>query len=255
MTARELGFAAPTRNSLDTVAQRDYMADYHSFAVTFATHCSRLAEDFVIYSSREFGWLLLPDAFCTGSSMMPQKKNPDVLELLRGKTGQILGHFLDLLVTLKGLPMTYDRDLQEDKRGLQASLKTVEEMLAVLVPLLSAVEVDGEKAAEGMNDGFLLATDVAEYLVAKGVPFRQAHGMVGGLVKECIARKKGLFDLTRDEWKKLLPEAGEDLLPLLSLRSAVERRNTYGGTAFGQVAKQIEDGKAFLENFRESVKR
>lgn len=255
MTARELGFAAPTRNSLDTVAQRDYMADYHSFAVTFATHCSRLAEDFVIYSSREFGWLLLPDAFCTGSSMMPQKKNPDVLELLRGKTGQILGHFLDLLVTLKGLPMTYDRDLQEDKRGLQASLKTVEEMLAVLVPLLSAVEVDGEKAAEGMNDGFLLATDVAEYLVAKGVPFRQAHGMVGGLVKECIARKKGLFDLTRDEWKKLLPEAGEDLLPLLSFRSAVERRNTYGGTAFGQVAKQIEDGKAFLENFRESVKR
>ncbi|NCB14639.1 MAG: argininosuccinate lyase, partial [Synergistales bacterium] len=146
MTAKALGFASPTRNSLDTVAQRDYMADYHSFAVTFATHCSRLAEDFVIYSSREFGWLLLPDAFCTGSSMMPQKKNPDVLELLRGKTGQILGHFLDLLVTLKGLPLTYDRDLQEDKRGLQASLRTVEEMLAVLVPLLSAVEVDGEKA-------------------------------------------------------------------------------------------------------------
>ncbi len=255
MTARELGFARPTRNSLDTVAQRDYMADYHSFAVTFATHCSRLAEDFVIYSSREFGWLLLPDAFCTGSSMMPQKKNPDVLELLRGKTGQILGHFLDLLVTLKGLPMTYDRDLQEDKRGLQASLRTVEDMLAVLVPLLSAVEVDGEKAAEGMNDGFLLATDVAEYLVAGGVPFRQAHGMVGGLVKECIARKKGLFDLTRDEWKALLPEAGEDLFPLLSLRSAVERRNTYGGTAFDQVAKQIEEGKTFLESFRESFKR
>lgn len=255
MTARELGFARPTRNSLDTVAQRDYMADYHSFAVTFATHCSRLAEDFVIYSSREFGWLLLPDAFCTGSSMMPQKKNPDVLELLRGKTGQILGHFLDLLVTLKGLPMTYDRDLQEDKRGLQASLRTVEDMLAVLVPLLSAVEVDGEKAAEGMNDGFLLATDVAEYLVARGVPFRQAHGMVGGLVKECIARKKGLFDLTRDEWKILLPEAGEDLFPLLSLRSAVERRNTYGGTAFDQVAKQIEEGKTFLESFRESFKR
>jgi len=255
MTATALGFASPTRNSLDTVAQRDYMADYHSFAVTFATHCSRLAEDFVIYSSREFGWLLLPDAFCTGSSMMPQKKNPDVLELLRGKTGQILGHFLDLLVTLKGLPLTYDRDLQEDKRGLQASLRTVEEMLAVLVPLLSAVEVDGEKAAEGMNDGFLLATDVAEYLVAKGVPFRQAHGMVGGLVKECLARKKGLFDLTGEEWKELIPEAGEDLFPLLSLRSAVERRRTYGGTAFDQVAKQIEDGKAFLENFRESFKR
>jgi|LSQX01.2.fsa_nt_gb argininosuccinate lyase len=255
MTARELGFASPSRNSLDTVAQRDYMADYHTFAVTFATHCSRLSEDFVIYSSREFGWLLLPDAFCTGSSMMPQKKNPDVLELLRGKTGQVLGHFIDLIVTLKGLPLTYDRDLQEDKRGLQASLKTVEDMLAVLVPLLAAVEVDGEKAAEGMKDGFLLATDVAEYLVAKGVPFRQAHGMVGSLVKECLARKKGLFDLSRQEWKELLPEAGEDLLPLLSLRSAVERRATCGGTAFDQVAKQIEDGMAFLEGFRESVKR
>lgn len=255
MTARELGFASPSRNSLDTVAQRDYMADYHTFAVTFATHCSRLSEDFVIYSSREFGWLLLPDAFCTGSSMMPQKKNPDVLELLRGKTGQVLGHFIDLIVTLKGLPLTYDRDLQEDKRGLQASLKTVEDMLAVLVPLLAAVEVDGEKAAEGMKDGFLLATDVAEYLVAKGVPFRQAHGMVGSLVKECLARKKGLFDLSRQEWKELLPEAGEDLLPLLSLRSAVERRATCGGTAFDQVAKQIEDGMAFLQGFRESVKR
>ncbi len=245
-TATELDFVRPSDNSLDSVGQRDYMADYHSFASLFAVHCSRLAEDFVIYSSREFGWLLLPDGFCTGSSMMPQKKNPDVLELLRGKTGQIVGHFLDLLITLKGLPMTYDRDLQEDKRGLRSSLLTVEGMLKVLVPLLAAVQVDGARAEEGMADGFALATDVAEYLVLRGIPFREAHAKVGGVVKECLARKKGLFDLTKEEWRELLPEAENDLLPLLSLRSAVERRTTWGGTAFDRVREQIARGRALL---------
>ena len=245
-TASELSFARPSDNSLDSVGQRDYMADYHSFASLFAVHCSRLAEDFVIYSSGEFGWLLLPDGFCTGSSMMPQKKNPDVLELLRGKTGQIVGHFLDLLITLKGLPMTYDRDLQEDKRGLRRSLTTVEGMLEVLVPLLAAVKVDGARAEEGMADGFALATDVAEYLVLRGIPFREAHEKVGRVVKECLAGKKGLFDLSREEWRVLLPEAGDDLLPLLSLRSAVERRTTWGGTAFDRVHEQIARGRALL---------
>ena len=245
-TASELSFARPSDNSLDSVGQRDYMADYHSFASLFAVHCSRLAEDFVIYSSGEFGWLLLPDGFCTGSSMMPQKKNPDVLELLRGKTGQIVGHFLDLLITLKGLPMTYDRDLQEDKRGLRRSLTTVKGMLEVLVPLLAAVKVDGARAEEGMADGFALATDVAEYLVLRGIPFREAHEKVGRVVKECLAGKKGLFDLSREEWRVLLPEAGDDLLPLLSLRSAVERRTTWGGTAFDRVHEQIARGRVLL---------
>lgn len=245
-TASLLGFAGPTRNSLDTVAQRDYMVDYHSFAAVFAVHCSRLAEDFVIYSSREFGWLLLPDAFCTGSSMMPQKKNPDVMELIRGKTGQIIGHLLDLLITLKALPMTYDRDLQEDKRGLRASLNTVDQILAVLPPLLAAVDVDGKHAVEGLEDGFALATDVAEYLVLKGVPFRDAHAMTGRLVKECIARSKGLFDLSREEWEELLPESGDDLFPMLALEKAVERRKTYGGTSPTEVVRQIEHGEALL---------
>ena len=254
MTARELGFLSPTKNSLDTVAQRDYMADYHNFAVMFITHCSRLAEDFVIYSSGEFGWLLLPDGFCTGSSMMPQKKNPDVLELIRGKAGQIFGHYMDLLVTLKGLPMTYDRDLQEDKRGLLASLRTLEALLAVLPPLLAAVEINEEKAARGMNDGFLLATDIAEHLVAVGVPFRQAHEKVGRLVKECLARKKGLFDLSGAEWKELLPEGGEDLPSRLTLRSAVERRKTVGGTAFEQVEKQIKNGWERLEKLKDQYR-
>ena len=250
-TASELKFPLPTRNSLDSVGQRDYMADFHNFAALFAVHCSRLAEDFIIYSSSEFGWLRLPDGFCTGSSMMPQKKNPDVLELLRGKTGQILGHLLDLLVTLKGLPSTYDRDLQEDKRGLQASLRTVEDMLTVLVPLLSSVGVDPGKAAAGMQDGFVLATDIAEYLVAKGVPFRDAHWKVGRVVKECLSCGKKLADLTRDEWSALLPESGDDLFPLLSLSSAVERRRTWGGTSPERVREQVEFGRDFISGFRE----
>ncbi|NLA90032.1 MAG: argininosuccinate lyase [Synergistaceae bacterium] len=252
-SARALGFDSPTKNSLDTVAQRDYMADYHSFASMFAIHCSRMAEDLIIYASSEFGWLLLPDAFCTGSSMMPQKKNPDVLELIRGKTGQIIAHHTDLLVTLKGLPLTYNRDLQEDKRGLKASLRTVEQILSVLPSLLSAVEVDEQRAASSMKDGILLATDVAEYLVLQGVPFRQAHEKIGKLVKECLEREKSLLELAPNEWKELLPEAGEDLFSRLSLRSSVEGRKTTGGTAFDQVAMQIEKGRSFLEDFEKTV--
>lgn len=248
--ASELGFPSPTRNSLDTVAQRDYMADYHSFASLFAVHCSRLCEDFILYSSQEFGWLLLPDSFCTGSSMMPQKKNADVLELLRGKTGQIVGHQMDLYMTLKGLPMTYDRDLQEDKRGLWASIAAVEDMIHALTALLGEVEVQEERAAAGMADGFLLATDVAEELVRRGVPFREAHGKVGHLVKECLARGKGFFDLSRDEWAELLPEVGDDFLGDLSIRSAVERRRTFGGTGFDQVAEQIRYGETVVAEGR-----
>jgi argininosuccinate lyase len=138
-SARAMGFGRVTDNSLDTVANRDYLLDYHYFSSVFAIHCSRLAEDLIIYSSQEFGWIILPDAFCTGSSMMPQKKNPDVLELVRGKTGQIIGHLLDLMISLKGLPLTYDRDLQEDKRGLLSSLNTVTGILEVLAPLIARV--------------------------------------------------------------------------------------------------------------------
>ncbi|HCL80009.1 MAG TPA: argininosuccinate lyase [Synergistaceae bacterium] len=254
-TAAELGFPSPTRNSLDTVAQRDYMLDYHSFASLFAVHCSRLCEDFILYSSQEFGWLLLPDSFCTGSSMMPQKKNADVLELLRGKTGQIVGHQMDLYVTLKGLPMTYDRDLQEDKRGLWASLATVSDMIHALTALLCEVDVNEERAAAGMADGLILATDVAEELVRRGIPFREAHEKVGHLVKECLARGKGLFDLSREEWAELLPELDGDLLGNLSIHAAVERRKTFGGTGFDQVAEQIRYGVAAVEEAKERRER
>ena len=253
MTARLLGFGHPTRNSLDTVGQRDYMADYHHFASLFAVHVSRMAEDLILWSSQEFGWLKLPDAFCTGSSMMPQKKNPDVLELARGRAGQILGHMMDLLITLKGLPMTYDRDLQEDKRGLWASLDTVESLLRVLTPLLAHTEVDEVLARSGLERGFALATDVAEYLVQKGVPFREAHWKVGRLVGWCVERGLRFQDLSMEQWREHIPEAGEDLLGLLTLEASVGRRDVYGATGFDQVRRQIGEGRARLAGLRSDL--
>jgi argininosuccinate lyase len=248
LTSRLLGFDHPTRNSLDTVAQRDYMADYHHFAALFAVHAARMAEDLVLYTSEEFGWLKLPDSFCTGSSIMPQKKNPDVLELVRGRTGQVLGHMMDLLITLKGLPMTYDRDLQEDKRGLFASMNTVGGVLEVLPPLVSKVEADEAAARAGLERGFslALATDVAEYLVVNGLPFRDAHWKVGKLAKYCLEEKKHLTELSLAEWQAQIPEVRADIFDILSLEKSVARRKTYGGTAFTQVVSQIGQGRERL---------
>ncbi|NCC95533.1 MAG: argininosuccinate lyase [Synergistales bacterium] len=246
-TSQILGFSRPCENSMDGVGQRDYIYDVLSFASMFAVHCSRLAEDLIIYFSSEFGWVKLPDGFCTGSSIMPQKKNPDVLELIRGRTGQVIGHMLDLLITLKGLPMTYNRDLQEDKRGLFATFDVLSHILGVLPPLIKSVEVDVDRAAESFSDGMALATDVAEYLVTKGVPFREAHHRVGSLVGWCVREGMSLFDLTLDQFKEFLgQETGEDLLPMVDLEAAVIRRDTLGGTGFRQVSHQIEKGREIL---------
>ena len=250
-TADLLGFDHATRNSLDTVAQRDYMTDYHHFASVFAVHASRLSEDFIIWSTQEFGWLKLPDAFCTGSSMMPQKKNPDVLELIRGKTGQVLGHMIDLLVSLKGLPMTYDRDLQEDKRGLFASLDVVESVVNILADLISKIEVDEAAALDsidnGKGKGFALATDIAEYLVKRGVPFRDAHYQVGKLVAFCIENNLKFKDLSLEQLQAHLSSCDEDLLDLVSAQASVANRNSYGGTGFKQVELQINESGLRLE--------
>ena len=240
MTSEILGFDRPTRNSLDTVANRDYMTDYHYFASVFMLHVSRLCNDLINWNTQEFGFIVLPDEFCTGSSMMPQKKNPDVLELARGKTGQVIGSMLDLMMTLKGLPMTYNRDLQEDKRGLWASVDTVESVMKIMTELLAKVEVDEGLALSGLEKGYSLATDVAEYLVMKGVPFREAHMKVGRLVGWCISKGLRFEDLTLEQWKEHIPETDTAMLGILSPRESVRRRNTYGGTGFEQVKRQIE---------------
>ncbi len=243
MTSSLLGFSRPTRNSLDTVGQRDYMMDYHYFASMFMIHISRLCTDLITWNTQEFAFIVLPDEFCTGSSMMPQKKNPDVLELARGKTGQVIGNMTDLLFMLKGLPMTYNRDLQEDKRGLWASLDTTESVMKIIAALLERAEVDEDKALAGLSKGYSLATDIAEYLVMKGVPFRDAHMKVGRLVGWCIEHNVSFGDLTLEQWQEHIPEAGADLPGILSPEESVKRRDTYGGTGFAQVERQIQEAE------------
>lgn len=243
MTSELLGFSHPTRNSLDTVANRDYMTDYHYFASVFMIHISRLCNDLITWNTQEFAFIVLPDDFCTGSSMMPQKKNPDVLELARGKTGQVIGNMIDLMITLKGLPMTYNRDLQEDKRGLWASLDTVEAVVKIIAELLSKVEADEGLALAGLEKGYSLATDVAEYLVMKGVPFREAHMKSGRLVGWCIREGLKFSDLTLEQWQEHIPEADSAMMGILSVRESVRRRDVYGGTGFSQVRRQIEEAR------------
>ena len=249
-TARDLGFRGPTQNSLETVAQRDSLLDLHVFCLGVGLHASRMAEDLILYATQEFGWVRLSDGFSTGSSMMPQKKNPDVLELIRGKTGGTLGRLVDLAATLKGLPFTYNRDLQEDKRGLFESLEVTEQILRILPPLLEGLTVRQDRALEGFRDGMALATDVAEYLVVRGVPFRLAHEKVGKSVHWCLENRRALSGLSLEEWRALIPEVEEDLLPLLDLWVSVDRRATFGGTGLSEVRRQREEGHRQLEAWR-----
>lgn len=253
-TARDMGFSRITENSMDTVAHRDHFMDILYFAAVFGGHVSRLSEDLIIYFTTEFGWAKLPDSFCTGSSIMPQKKNPDVLEILRGKSGQLNGALMDLLTMTKGIPLTYNRDLQDDKRSLFRTLDCLNGIFSVLPNLLAEVTVDEEKANRGFSDGLILATDVAEYLVLRGVPFRSAHEKVGHAVRWCLENKRPMDGLTLAEWQALIPEAEAGLLPLLSPRRSMERRNTYGGTSPEQVRGQIERAAEKLAATDEQMK-
>lgn len=253
-TRADLGFEAISANSMDTVASRDHLLDVLYFAAMFGNHVSRLSEDLIIYFSSEFAWVKLPDEYCTGSSIMPQKKNPDVLELLRGKAGELTSSLIDLMIRTKGIPMTYNRDLQDDKKPLLDALKCLHGIFSVLPPLLSKVEIDEEAANRGFADGLILATDVAEYLVVKGVPFRKAHEKVGKAVRRCIESGKPMHTLTAEEWRGLIPEAGDDLPALLSPRKSAERRDTLGGTSPRRVRQQTEDMKNLLELYDEEAR-
>ena len=253
-TCNDLGFSSMTGNSMDTVAHRDHFMDVLYFAAVFGGHVSRLSEDLIIYFSTEFGWVKLPDSFCTGSSIMPQKKNPDVLEILRGKAGQLNGALMDLLTMTKGIPLTYNRDLQDDKRSLLRTLECLHGIFSVLPALIREVEIDEAAANRGFRDGLILATDVAEYLVLQGVPFSNAHEKVGRIVRYCIDNDKPLTSLTLDEWQENIPEVKGDLIPLLSPRRSMERRNTLGGTSPSQVRLQIENVSVKLMMFDKEAK-
>jgi argininosuccinate lyase len=244
--ARELGFSRITANSLDAVSDRDFALDY-LFALTgIATHLSRLAEDFVIFASQEFSYVLLPDEYSTGSSLMPQKKNPDAWELIRGKTGRVTGALVSLLTTLKGLPSSYQRDLQEDKEALFAAHDQVEEMVWVAMGALTATKFNAERLRAAASNPALFATDAADYLVHRGVPFRQAHDLVGKVLREAERQGKPWTKLSLEDVQKISPFFEKDFLDGPSVEDVIANKIVPGGTAPQSVRAAIANLEARL---------
>jgi argininosuccinate lyase len=239
--ARDLGFSRTTANSLDAVSDRDFALDY-LFALTgIATHLSRLAEDFVIFASQEFGYVILPDEYSTGSSLMPQKKNPDAWELIRGKTGRVTGALLGLLTTLKGLPTGYQRDLQEDKEGLFAAHDQVAAMLAIATGAVTATKFNADRLRAAASNPVLFATDAADYLVHKGLPFRQAHDLIGEVLREAERQGKPWTQLSLEDLKKISPLFEQDFLAAPSVETSIATKAVPGGTAPEQVRSAIAE--------------
>ena len=244
--ARELGFSRVTANSLDAVSDRDFALDYLFTLTGIATHLSRLAEDFVIFASQEFGYLLLPDEYSTGSSLMPQKKNPDAWELIRGKSGRITGALVGLLTTIKGLPISYQRDLQEDKEALFAAHDQAAAMLSVAAGALRSSKFNEVKLRASASNPALLATEAADYLVHRGVPFRQAHDLVGKILREAERLNKKWTELPLAELKKISPAFEGDFAAGLTLDAALAAKKVPGGTAPDSVSAAIHNLQEYL---------
>lgn len=247
--AKELGFDALSANSLDAVSDRDFIVEFLSASSILMMHLSRLSEEIILWSSSEFRFIELPDSLCTGSSLMPQKKNPDPMELVRGKTGRVYGDLISLLVTLKGIPLSYNRDLQEDKEPLFDTVDTLKGALSVTILYIKGMRIIEQNMLNALGSGFLEATDLAEYLVRKGIPFRDAHHIVGRVVSEAI--KKGWTNLSSfslDELKKFSDLFCEDVIPYLSPENAAERKRVQGGTSSGFIKEALKDAQEGLKN-------
>jgi argininosuccinate lyase len=243
-TASLLNFAGVYRNSLDGVSDRDFAIEFLCAASLIMVHLSRLSEEIILWASQEFGFVTLKDSCSTGSSIMPQKKNPDVPELVRGKTGRVFGHLQAMLVLMKALPLAYNKDLQEDKEALFDSVKTVKACLEAMTVLLGeGLEFKSDRLAEAVAEDFSNATDVADYLAAKGVPFREAYNLVGKVVRTCLASGKLLKDLSLEEWKELHPAFEEDIYRAIAPKQVVAARNSYGGTGFEQVRHALQEAR------------
>ncbi len=249
-TAAELGFAAAAANSIDAVSDRDFVAELLFTIALIGVHLSRLGEEVVLWSTREFAWIELDDAFATGSSIMPQKKNPDIAELARGKSGRLIGHVAGFLATLKGLPLAYDRDLQEDKEPIFDALDTLMLVLPATAGMIATMRVRTDRLAAAAPQGFALATDVAEQLVRQGVPFREAHEIVGRLVASCAAADRELEELSAGELLAIDPRLGEQVRGVLSVPGALAARSAYGGTAPERVREQLGDLAATVAEHR-----
>ncbi|NOR05945.1 MAG: argininosuccinate lyase [Deltaproteobacteria bacterium] len=237
--AEELGFHGITANSLDAVSDRDFIIEFLATASILMAHLSRLSEELILWTSEEFSFVDLPDSFCTGSSIMPQKKNPDVPELVRGKTGRVYGHLMSLLTIIKGLPLAYNRDLQEDKEALFDAVDTVCASVEIMAALVAKLVPRKEHISRIVTQGFLTATDLADYLVKKGMPFRQAHSVVGKAVSQCISQGKELTDMSLEDLKAFSSLIDEDIFEVLSIEGSVGTRRCPGGTAPERVAEAL----------------
>ena len=246
-TAQLLGFERVYENSLDGVSDRDFAIEFLGAASLIMVHLSRLSEEMILWASQEFSFISLKDTCATGSSIMPQKKNPDIPELVRGKTGRVFGHLQALLVIMKGLPLAYNKDLQEDKEGIFDSVKTVKSCLEAMTILLNqGIEFKTARLAQAVAEDFSNATDVADYLASKNVPFREAYNLVGKVVKTSIAAGKLLKDLTLEEWQQLHPAFEADIYDAIAPKQVVSARNSYGGTGLAQVSQAIKRANSLL---------
>ncbi len=239
--AKELGFSKPTDNSLDSVSDRDFCIEFCAASSILMMHLSRFSEELILWSSQEFGFIELSDAFSTGSSIMPQKKNPDVPELVRGKTGRVYGNLMTLLTVMKGLPLAYNKDMQEDKEALFDTIDTVKECLKVFSPMIKTMNVNKNRMLNATKIGFLTATDAADYLVKKGIPFRESHHIVGRIVAYCIKTSQSLEDLSMDEWKGFSKAFGKDIKNVISVEASVNSRKVKGGTAPETVKRRLKE--------------
>lgn len=251
--AEDLHFSKVYGNSLDAVSDRDYLLQFLSFASICAMHLSRLSEEFIYWSTSEFQFIELDDGYSTGSSIMPQKKNPDMCELIRGKTGRVYGHLIGLLTVMKGLPLAYDKDMQEDKEGVFDAIDTLYFALDIYAGMINTMTVNGSHTREVLEHDFSNATDMADYLAKKGLPFRKAHAVVGNAVHYCIEHHKVLHDLTMEELKSMSDLFEEDIMDSLKIENCVKNRESYGGTGPKSVARQQEHGKQVIENMKQTA--
>lgn len=253
--AEQLGFDGVYENSLDAVSDRDFIVEFLANASLIMTHLSRLSEELVLWSSTEFSFVELDDAFCTGSSIMPQKKNPDVPELVRGKTGRVYGNLMGLLTVLKSLPLAYNKDMQEDKEGMFDTVATLEGALQLFAPMIATMKVNKGRMREAVNKDFSNATDIADFLVGKGMPFRQAHEVIGKTVLYCIQNNKYLLDLTLEEFQQFSELFDDAIYDVLQPEAVVNARNVYGGTATVQVVAAIERSESALQSAKKWVEQ
>jgi len=242
--AKLLGFRRISKNSIDAVSDRDFLLEFLAAASILFVHLSRIADELVLWSSQEFGFIELPDGYCTGSSMMPQKKNPDVPELIRGKTGRVFGHLQALLTIMKGLPLAYNRDLQEDKLPLFDTVDTVKASIKMMSEIVAGMKVRRERMQRAVEDGFMNATDVADYLAERGVPFRVAHGIAGRIVQFCLAKNKRIDDLSLDEFKRFSAKFDKSVYGYLKAEAVIARRRALGGTARQNVMRRLKELRA-----------